>query len=53
MQKKQGKKSMLELLRSGRVQVQMKTGEKVIRPNRGKGSYSRKLKHKKSEENRE
>jgi hypothetical protein len=44
------KKPFIELIKSSRVKVNMDTSQKIIRPEKGKGSYSRKAKHKKSEE---
>ena len=39
------KKTMLELMRASRVQVTMNTAQKLILPEKGKGSYRRKVKH--------
>lgn len=44
------KKTVLELMKSTRVPITMKTGQKVMEAKKGKGSYTRKAKHKKSTE---
>jgi hypothetical protein len=35
----------LKLIKTGRVRFNMDTSQKIIRPDKGKGSYSRKAKH--------
>jgi hypothetical protein len=41
------KKTLLELMKSTRVPINMNTSPKVMESRKGKGSYRRKLKHKK------
>lgn len=43
------RKSVRELKKSDRVLVTMDTAQKVFVPAKGKGSYSRKVKHKKQD----
>ncbi len=43
------KKSMLEMLKTERVRISMDTSQKIILPEKGKGSYNRKVKHKKKD----
>lgn len=43
------RKSVRELKKSDRVLITMDTAQKIIAPAKGKGSYSRKAKHKKQD----
>jgi hypothetical protein len=51
--KKTKKKTTLELMKSSRVKISMDTSQIIMNPQKGKGSYRRKLKHHKQSQERE